>query len=82
MNAPVAVIITAHTAQYQSLPRTVMWLLVETVFVKPFACNAPLPIFTVFLCQAGRTWGNEVFEQGRPWEDEDGADDRGEKMYK
>jgi hypothetical protein len=45
MIIPVEVIMTAQTAQYQSLPRTVMWLLTVTVLVKPFSCNAPLPIF-------------------------------------
>jgi len=45
MITAVEVIITAQTVQYQSLPRTVMWLLTVTVLVKPFSFNAPLPIF-------------------------------------
>jgi|SRR3954453_10871403 hypothetical protein len=49
MKAPVETTINAHAAQYQSLPRTVMWLLTVTVLVKPFTFNAPLPISSVLL---------------------------------
>lgn len=35
-------VITAQTAKYQSLPRTVMWLLVKVVLVKPFLLRASL----------------------------------------
>jgi hypothetical protein len=49
MNIPVEVIITAQAAQYQSLPRTVMWLSTVTVLVKPFAPKAPLPILLTSL---------------------------------
>jgi hypothetical protein len=49
MKAPVETIITAQTVQYQSLPRTVMWLLTVTVLVKPFALKAPLPIVSGLL---------------------------------
>ena len=60
MNAMVAAIIIAVTAKYydtlvvflgildeeftQSLPRTVIWLSVDTVLVKPLALTALLPI--------------------------------------
>lgn len=52
MKAKVETIITAQAAQYQSLPRTVMWLLTVTVLVKPFTLNAPLPILLTSLEEA------------------------------
>lgn len=52
MITTVAVIITAQTVQYQSLPRTVMWLLTVTVLAKPFSLNAPLPILLTSLEEA------------------------------
>jgi len=52
MKTPVEATITAQAAQYQSLPRTVMWLLTVTVLVKPFSFNAPLPILLTSLEEA------------------------------
>ncbi len=52
MKTRVEAIITAQAAQYQSLPRTVMWLLTVTVLVKPFTFNAPLPILLTSLEEA------------------------------
>lgn len=46
MNAKVLTIMTAHTAKYQSLPLTVMWLSVNTVLVKPFWLRALLRLKT------------------------------------
>jgi hypothetical protein len=54
MKTPVEVIIIAQAAQYQSLPRTVMWLLTVTVLVKPFSLKAPLPILLTSLEEACR----------------------------
>lgn len=36
----------AVTAKYQSEPRTVIWLSVVTVLVKPLVSSAPLPILS------------------------------------
>ena len=69
MITAVEVIITAQTVQYQSLPRTVMWLLTVTVLVKPFSFNAPLPIF-VDVSRGRIVW----LKQERIYQEERGPD--------
>jgi hypothetical protein len=66
MKTPVEAIMTAQTVQYQSLPRTVMWLLTVTVLVKPFTLNAPLPILLTSLEEACKVEAIEYLARGTP----------------
>jgi hypothetical protein len=63
MKIPVEVTITAQAAQYQSLPRTVMWLSTVTVLVKPFTAKAPLPILSTSLEEACRVRVIAIYQE-------------------